>query len=212
MKNKIRVYNRVAAILFFIGLPLLFWALDDIPRRTNLKEALSILTLVAFSMMLAQFFLARSNRKMLNEHKMSQVVKWHKAIGYIFVAVLMVHPLFIIIPRYFEAGISPWEAFLTLITTFDSLGVVLGMVAWGLMLVIGITSIFRNHLPFSYTTWRALHGVLSIAFITAATWHSIDLGRHTDKPMAAFFVLMAAGGALLLLSTYFVKSKKEITQ
>lgn len=209
MENKIKIYNRVAAILVFIGLPILFWALGDVPRRSSLKETISIITLVAFSMMLAQFYLARSNRNILKEHKMSKVVKWHKVIGYVFVSILLVHPFLIVVPRYFESGIEPKEAFITLLTTFDNLGVVLGMIAWGLMLLIGLTSMFRAQLPMSYKTWRMTHGILSIAFITLATWHAINIGRHTDNAMSVFMILMATGGILLLLKTYFTKNPQK---
>lgn len=209
MENKIRIYNRVVALLVFIGLPVLFWALGDTPQRSSLKETISVITLIAFSMMLAQFYLARSNRKVLKEHKMSKVVKWHKVIGYVFVGILLVHPFLIVVPRYFESGIDPIDAFITLITTFDSLGVILGMISWYLMLLIGLTSMFRNQLPMSYLTWRVFHGILSIAFITLATWHAIDLGRHTDKAMSVFMVIMAAGGVFLLLKTYFIKTPQK---
>ncbi len=209
MENKIKTYNRIAAVLVFIGLPVLFWALGDTPRRSNLKETISIITLVAFSMMLAQFYLARSNRQILKEHKMSKVVKWHKAIGYIFVGILIFHPFLIVVPRYFESGVSPKEAFLTLITTFDNFGVILGMIAWVLMFIIGLTSMIRDQLPMSYKTWRVVHGILSITFIAAATWHAIELGRHTDKAMSAFMMIMAAGGVLLLLKTYFIKTPQK---
>ncbi len=208
MENKIKIYNTVAAILVFIGLPVLFWALGDIPRRSNLKEAISILTLVSFSLMLGQFYLARSNRKILKEHKMSKVVSWHKVIGYTFVSVLLLHPFLIVVPRYFESGVEPKDAFISMITTFDSLGVILGLVSWGLILIIGLTSMFRNQLPMSYKTWRVFHGILSIGFIITATWHAIDLGRHTDKAMSVFMIIMATVGILLLLRTYFVSSLK----
>ena len=51
-----KTYNRLAGILFFLALPLLFWALGDVPRRTFLKEIISILTIVAYFLMLGQFF------------------------------------------------------------------------------------------------------------------------------------------------------------
>ena len=210
MENKIKIYNRVTALLVFIGLPVLFWALGDAPRRSNIKETISIITLVAFSMMLAQFYLARSNRKILKEHKMSKVVKWHKAIGYIFVGILIVHPFLIVVPRYFEAGVSPKDAFVTLITTFDNFGVFLGMIAWVLMFIIGITSLIRKQLPMSYLTWRVVHGTLSITFIAAATWHAIELGRHTDQAMSIFMLIMATGGVFLLLKTYFIKTPQKV--
>ncbi len=205
MDNKIKVYNSVAAILIFIGLPVLFWALGDVPRRTVLKESLSILTLVSFSLMLGQFYLARSNQRMLKEHKAVKVIKWHKAIGYIFVAVLMLHPFFIVIPRYFESGVSPKDAFITLITSFNSFGVVLGMISWGIMVLLGLTSFFRKKLPFSYKTWRVIHGCLSIVFVVLASWHAMNLGRHMDMPMRIFVLIVAGGGILLLLNTYLIK-------
>lgn len=210
MQNKIKTYNRIVGLLIFIGLPIVFWALGDVPRRSYLKEIFSILTLVAFSLLLGQFYLARSNRYILKEHKMSSVVKWHKTLGYILVGVLMLHPFFIVIPRYFESGIDPKDAFITMLTTFDSLGVVLGMITWSLMLIIGLTSMFRNQLPFSYKTWRVVHGILSIVFISVATWHAIDLGRHTNKAMGVFMIVVATGGIFLLLKTYLLQPTKKV--
>jgi predicted ferric reductase len=116
MGKKIRIYNLLAALLVFAGLPLLFWALGDFPRRTVLKESISLLSILAFFFMLGQFFLARSNRKVLKEHKMSGILKVHKFIGYFFIAVLLLHPFLIVFPRYFEAGITPVDAFNTILS------------------------------------------------------------------------------------------------
>ena len=209
MQNKIKTYNRIAAILIFIGLPILFWTLGDVPKRSNLKEAISLLTLVSFSLMLMQFFLARSNQKIIKEHKMSRVVNWHRYIGYIFVTVLLVHPFLIVVPRYYEAGIDPIEAFVQMLTTFDNPGIILGMIAWCLMLLLGLTSMFRKVIPLSYKTWRLIHGILSIAFISTATWHAIQLGRHTEKAMTIFMLIAAGIGVLLLLKTYLTPKLKK---
>ena len=210
MEKRIKKYNIFCAILVFIGIPILIYTLGDTPRRTVLKESISILTILAFFMMLGQFYLARSNRTILKVHKMVRVVKLHKIIGYIFVSILLLHPILIIVPRYYESGIDPKEAFITMLTTLDSIGLMLGIIAWCLMLILGITSIFRNKLGIKYTTWRIFHGILSILFIVFATWHAIDLGRHTDKYMSLFMIIVASVGVLLLLNTYFFKSKKRL--
>lgn len=206
-----KTYNRFAGILFFLALPLLFWALGDTPRRSFLKEIISILTILAYFLMLGQFFLSRGNKKVLKPHKMGKVVNLHKWIGYIFVSILLVHPFLIVVPRFFEAGIAPADAFTTLISTWDSQGLILGMVAWGLMLILGITSIFRNSLGMKYTTWRVFHGLLSIAFISLATWHAMDLGRHTDLPMSIYMGGIAGLGVLLLIRTYLIKPSNVYT-
>jgi len=197
---KKRILVSIAAI--FIGLPLLFWAVGDVPRRTVLKESLSLLTLLAFCLMLAQFFLARTSRGLLKDLKMGTVIKIHKVIGYLFVAVLLVHPFFVVLPRYFEAGVAPMEAFVTMLTTFDSVGIVVGIVAWCLLLLLAITSLIRKKLPMEYTTWRLWHGIMALVFISLATWHAIELGRHTDRAMSIYMSILAVSGILFLLKTY----------
>ena len=207
-----KTYNRIAAIAVFIALPVLFYALGDFPRRTILKEAISLLTILAFFIMLFQFYLSRANKKVLKSHKMGRVVKWHKVLGYVFVSVLLLHPLLIVLPRYFEAGIGPMDAFTELISNFNHQGLLLGLTAWILMLVIGLTSMFRNKLPFSYKTWRLIHGYLSIAFILTASLHVMDMGRHINQPMAFLIAILSISGVGLLLRTYIFKSASQKTQ
>ncbi|TKG92865.1 FAD/NAD(P)-binding:oxidoreductase [Puteibacter caeruleilacunae] len=209
MENKLKTYNRIAAVVAFIGLPIFLWTLSDVPSRTFLKDAISLLTLIAFSCMLMQFYLARSNNKLLKVHRMGSVMKWHKAIGYVFVTVLLFHPLLIVVPRYFEAGIEREEAFVRMITTFDNPGIVLGLIAWCLMLILGLTSMLRKQLPITYKTWRIFHGILSIAFIVCASWHVIMLGRHIDMAMTLFMLTAATIGIFLLLRNYFLPTPKN---
>ena len=210
MKELVRKYNIIAASIPFIGLPVLFWWLSEIPKRTVLKEIISILTILSFFMMLAQLFLSRTNGNMLKSHKMGKVIKIHKIIGYVFVSILLAHPFLIVVPRYFESGVDPVEAFVEIITTFSSTGVVLGMIAWFLMLIIGITSYFRNNLGLKHKTWRYVHGLLSIFFISLATWHAIDLGRHTDMIMSILMVILALYGMYLLLRSYRKPTDKKV--
>lgn len=191
--------------------PLLLWAVGDFPKRTLFKDILSALTLVSFAVILGQFFLTRNNRKKLHLPEMSKVIKFHKIIGYITIGIIIFHPFFIVLPRYFEAGLSPIDAFITLITTFSSKGVILGIIAWFLMIIIGITSFFRDSMPMSYKNWRVLHGILSIIFIIIASWHAIDLGRHTNTPMSIFIILISGTGIILLLKTYLSKPKTTVT-
>lgn len=206
LKELVNKYNLIPKTIVFVGLPILFWAYGDFPRRTTLKETFSILTLLAISLMVGQFFLTRGYRAIHRELKMSNLNKIHKAIGYTFTFVLFMHPFLIVIPRYFEAGVNPDEAFWTMITSINSLGIVLGLIAWILMLIIGITSLIRNKLTMSYKTWRIIHGILSILFIATATWHAINLGRHINLTTSIFLITITSGGVLLLLRTYFLRT------
>lgn len=196
----------ISALLVFIALPLLLFNLGDAPTRSVLKDSISILTILAFSLMLQQFFLTRNYKSISEHYKLNQISKVHKYIGYFIVTVFLLHPFLLVAPRFFEAGVEPLDALITILTTFESLGVVLGLIAWGLMLLLGMTAIFRyklvQKLGIKYKVWRLYHGVLSIIFITIATWHAIDLGRHTDTLMAAFIIVLAVTGIVLLARQY----------
>lgn len=208
MNNGIRRYNRIGTVLLFIVLPVLIYVLGDFPRRTFLKETLSVVTIIAFFFLLLQFFMSRANRNFLREgHKMGRVIKWHKVLGYVFVGIILLHPFFIVLPRYFESGIEPGEAFVKLITTTETGGIILGIIAWILLLIIGLTSVFRNKIGLSYKTWRYLHGILSLLFIGIASFHVIDMGRHINTAMTVLIAALAISGATLLLKLYFFKSE-----
>lgn len=197
------------SILAFTGIPLLVWTMGNLPDRTLLKDIISGMAILAFWQMIGQFFLARTNRVAVEDLTMSNVVKYHKIIGYIFIIGLLVHPVLLVVPRFFESGVSPVDAFLTIITTFTSQGVVLGIIAWCLMLTLGITSLAREKLPMRYTTWRFFHGILAMMFISIAAWHVIDLGRHSTRTMSTLITVLTAVGVLLLLKSYASKYFKK---
>ncbi len=193
------------SLVIFAGIPLLIWAQDDLPVRSLFKESLTVLTILAFSQMLGMFFWSGINPNAVKEMKMNQVVKFHKIIGYTAVATLLVHPVFLVLPRFFESGVSPVDAFVTIITTFNQ-GIILGIVSWCLILIIGITCLTRKRLPVRYTTWRNLHGMLAVVFVSIVPWHVLGLGRHSSLAMSIFIILSAAGGILLFGKRYIVKT------
>lgn len=207
MNTDIKKYHIIAAVFVFIILPIGLFEFGDFPRRSNLKEAISLLTVLAFYLMMSQFFLARSNYDCIKFFKFSRVLSVHKFTGYSVVGFFLIHPFLIVLPRFFEAGVSPLDAFIQILTTFENLGVILGLISWGLIFLLGVTSIFRNKFKMNYTTWKVLHGFLSILFITTASWHAIELGRHTDGVISAFIVLLAITGSSLLIKQYTSPSK-----
>lgn len=207
MKLTTQTFAIIFALAIFVGFPVLLYALGDAPRRSMLKEFISLLTLLAFTMMLGQFFLARSNETLLSLFKPPQIQKVHKVIAYSAMGVMFAHPALIVLPRYFEGGIRPWNAFVTMITDFGNLGILLGLVAWIVMLVLGITVFFRKkmipHFTQRYRGWRYFHGAMAVTFTILALWHAIVLGRHTDIAMSAFFLILAVLGFAMLARMYW---------
>lgn len=209
MKKKHYIYKLLALVIAFIVIPILLYFLGGFTKRNFLMETLSIITILGFTLLLSQFFTTRMNKKLVKKMRMVNVLKIHKIIGYVFITILLLHPVFIIVPKFFNNTVSPFDAFYKLITTFSSLGVVLGLIAYVSMLILLITSYFRFKLFISYRTWRSLHGYLTLLFIITATWHVINLGRHSNISLSSYYIIMVVSGIFYLLKTYLFKTSKK---
>ncbi|MBU0945879.1 MAG: ferric reductase-like transmembrane domain-containing protein [Proteobacteria bacterium] len=209
MKKQTGTRGILSLAVLFIGLPLFFYATGNFPKRTMLKESISILTILAFCLMLAQFFLTRNKCIVLAGDSRLGFNAIHKGLGYVLLIVLLSHPFLIVVPRHFESGVDPKEAFVAIITSFNSLGVVLGICSWLLMLILGVTSLLRKKLPLAYKNWRMFHGILAVLFTILVCWHAIELGRHTTPIISSYIVLAAVSGVIPLLETYISRPRLE---
>ncbi|SFT01544.1 Ferric reductase like transmembrane component [Sulfitobacter marinus] len=207
MKFTVQRATILVALAIFVGLPLMFYAFGETPRRSLLKEVISVATLLAFTALLGQFFMARSNTWLLSVFKPVQIQKVHKYIAYAAVAVILAHPALIVLPRFFEGGIRPSDALITMFTTFDNLALLAGFFAYLILVVLVVTAFFRKpiikRLASHYRGWRYVHGGLAVSFTVLALWHSIILGRHTDTPMSALLLTLALVGFGLLARLYW---------
>lgn len=203
MELIIKKYNVLIGVFVFMCIPILLYAFGYSFNRTALKETISIVTILSFTLIFSQFFISRINKEIKYGNKMNKVLNFHKYLGYPIIGSLFFHPIYIVIPRYFEAGVDPIDAFWIMITNYQNLGVLLGMISWVLMLVLGITSYLRFKLGLEYKNWKLIHGVISILFIVTATWHVITLGRHSDIAMSTFFVLLVGISLVKLLKNYY---------
>ncbi len=205
MNRRNKMYKWTAAVAIFFVLPLIIYTAGDFPRRGMLKESISIITIIAFFVTLLQFFLSRVNKPILNGCKMSKVIVWHKSLGYVFVFLLLIHPFLIVLPRYFEAGVEPKDAFMLILSNLGQKGLFFGLLSWALLLFLGLTSLFRNLLPVSYKTWRLMHGLLSVLFLAAASIHVISTGRHINLTMSWLIAVLSITGIFLLVRQYLIK-------
>lgn len=210
-KNSKSIYILIALSIFIIT-PYVIFIFQNLPQRTILKEAISFLVILAFSLVLGQFFLTRINRVFIKVFKMIKVLKLHKIIGYLVIGIFLIHPFLIVLPRYFEAGVDPMDALIMIITNFNSMGIIFGLIAWTFMVILLISSFLRNNLTLTYISWRKLHAILAVVFVIFSLLHILDLGRHSNEFMAVFMILLALVGVLLLAKSYFFtrKNKREI--
>ena len=197
------------AIAIFIITPYIIFIFQNLPQRTFLKEAISLLVVLAFSLVLGQLFLTRINRVFIKIFKMIKIMKIHKIIGYLLIAIFFIHPFLIVLPRYFEAGVDPIDAFIMIITNFNSLGIIFGLIAWSFMVILLISTFLRNSLTLTYIAWRNIHAILAVVFVVFSLLHILDLGRHSNEFMAIFMILIAVIAISLLAKSYFFKRKTK---
>ncbi|MDV7186356.1 ferric reductase-like transmembrane domain-containing protein [Lutibacter sp. TH_r2] len=209
MKKDNYIFKLGALFLAFIAVPSILYFLGNFEKRDFLMESLSLITILGFTLLLSQFFSTRMNKKFVKSIRMVNVLKIHKIIGYVFISILFLHPFFIIVPKFFDNGVTPTDAFLRIITTFSSLGIILGLIAYTSIIIILITSFFRFKLHLKYRTWRNLHAYLTLLFVITATWHVINLGRHSNTSFSIYYILMVASGIYYLLKTYLFKTSKK---
>jgi predicted ferric reductase len=199
--NKLRL---LPMIVLFTGLPIVFFITGDFPRRSLLKESISLLTIIGLCLILVEFFLTRSGHFLWLRYNMVKVISTHKIIGYVFLCVFLVHPFLIVLPRYFEAGADPADSLMTIFGTSSNPGVLTGILAWGLMLLLFGTALFRKRIPLSYKKWVTVHRWLAIAFIIFACWHALNLGRHTDLVLSTYILLLAFCSIALHLKDFIL--------
>lgn len=209
MKTKSYIVKFSALIFIFIAVPVFLYFSGNFERRNTLMETLSIVTILAFSLLLSQFFTSRLNYKLMKQIRMVNLIAIHRFIGYVFISVILLHPFFIIVPKFFDDAVTPIDAFVRLITTYNTIGIIFGLIAYGIMIILMVAAFFRFKMNLHYRTWRSLHGYLTLLFVITATWHVIDMGRHSNGSYTLFYLLVVATGVYYVLRKYFFKIAKK---
>ena len=142
MKTQSYILKFSVLIITFVRIPLFLYFTGNFQKRTNLMETISIVTILGFSLLLSQFFTSRLNYKLMKKIRMVNVVAIHRFIGYLFISILLFHPIFIILPKFFDNTVTPSDAFLKLITTFSSTRIILVLIGYASMLILMVTAFF----------------------------------------------------------------------
>jgi len=137
-------------------------------------SAVNIFMLVAFYL---QFPLAaRLKNSILFSHIDWGVTK-HKKIGQLIGIFFFLHPLLIILPKFFLSPADGMRA-MDLMLFSSNAHTLTGIIAWVGLIIWVLLSIFKDKLPMKYETWKLTH-LLGFIFIAIfATLHVTQVGRH----------------------------------
>ncbi len=191
----------------FAGTALIVWSFISFPERSLLMRSLSTLTIAAFFLLLGQFICTRKVYNNSTAQSICNLFKLHNTIGYSSLAVVILHPLFLVVPKMKGNTLTPGDSLLTIVSNVSSSGIVAGIVAWVILVLVGVMSYFRKQLGWKYTTWKSMHTGLALTFTIAAVYHVIYLSRHASIPMTSFVIIFASCGCF----AYFIGINSKAT-
>jgi predicted ferric reductase len=188
-------------------LPLLLAAAQGRPLRQDLGRELSGgLIMVAYAMMLAQFVMSGRFEALTGPTGIDRVMRFHQLASWFILAAVIVHPLlYSLIDLHPDP--DPAAAIRSLQRRFFVARTLrTGVIAFWLTILLVLTGVSRDRLPFRYEGWRLTHGVLAILIALFGTHHTLEVGTYSADPvLAGFWWLATALAILTMVHVYIAK-------
>jgi predicted ferric reductase len=141
---------------------------------------------VALTIMVMQFGLVARLQHIAAPFGMDALVQFHRQVGYVALAFALAHPLLLFIA-------DPQKLALLDVTSAPNRARFASGAVVALLLLV-VTSIWRQRLRLSYEAWQVLHGILAVLIVTLALLHMAGVGYYAAAPwQRALWALMVAG-------------------
>jgi predicted ferric reductase len=182
--------------------PLLLAAFQGLPLRSFPDEVASSFGLVGFIWLLLSFLLSGRFRAISGQIGIDKTMRLHQLMAIALGLIIFLHPYFYTLPINKPL---PWDTTQELSLTLTAPAFISGMIAWIILPVLIITTLFKDQLPCRYETWRALHGIGAVIIVAATAHHAFEIGRYTNSlAMKIFWLSLIAVASLTLLRTYLI--------
>ncbi len=181
--------------------PFLVILLGGLPLRKFPDELATQLGIFAYTWVLLSFLLSGRFRSISGKIGIDKTIRFHQFMAIVFGLIIFLHPYFYTLSM---SSSLPWDTSRELSLMLTSQGFITGMLAWILIITIIFMAIYRDQLPFSYETWRLLHGVMALIVIIGSTIHVLDIGRYTQQfsTIKYFWLVLLLLASLTLFRTY----------
>ena len=184
-----------------VALPVLLgWALVG-PARPWPDEISSALAMAGFAALLLEFLLSGRFRAVTGGIGIDRTMRWHQLFARVLTLALLAHPFLYTTPIGVQF-LRPDDAARAGSLNLDAHTLATGWAAWLLLAVLTVSAIKRDSMPWSYETWRLLHGLGALAVAVLGMRHTLWAGRYSADPVlgAYWWVMFAlALGSLLLV-------------
>jgi len=191
--------------------PLVLAWLQDLHARPVQDELATGLGLVAFSILLSEFVLSGRFKVISARMGMDVTMRVHQLAARAALLFVLVHPFLYATPMLNHP--RPWDGSGQLTLGLDVTSGITGIAGWVLVLIVVVTSIWRDQLPFRYETWRLLHGLGAVITAVAVTHHTLAAGRYSADPLlAGFWAVMLAVALGSLVKTYLLTPLRQLSR
>ena len=162
---------------YFILLLLPFMAAESLGMLTEglYRTVLSILNLLAMMAFFVQFPLAGRLKRLPLFSNIDWGMTKHKKLGKYLGIFFFLHPLLILAPKLLVSFDDFCLSFVSAITEPQLLT---GLIAWAVMAIWVLMSIYKDKLSMRYETWRLYHVIGFVVIATLATLHITTVGSH----------------------------------
>ena len=172
-------------------MPLVLAWVGDRPGRGWLIEMGTGLGLVGLGLMVVQAWTSGRQVWIAPSFGADNLMHFHRHLGLFAVLMALAHPLTLVIsdPDYlgFLDPRVDWMRAAAL---------------WALsaaLLLVAVSSYFRESLGLSYEMWRLLHGALALAILALALGHALAVGHHLGEPWKQALLVILVGSAIYLV-------------
>lgn len=167
---------------------------------------LSVLNLIAMMAFFVQFPLAGRLKRLPLFANIDWGMTKHKQLGKYLGVFFFLHPLLILAPKLL---VSVDYLTVSMMEAITSPQLLTGLIAWVVMVLWVLMSIYKDKLSITYETWRLCHVIGFVIIATLAILHITTVGRHGQYNQTFNFVWWS----LYLLSmslvayNYFIKPR-----
>lgn len=157
-------------------LPLLLALGRTDPRLDAWERAAAALGMIALVAMAIQFVTSGRFEAVSGRLGIDKIMAFHKIAARWVLLALLLHPLFYVLPTWADDPALGTERLIAYLTLPHYRTGVVALVA---LLVLVITAVLRDRLPWRYEMWRATHVVLGLVAIGGGLHHAMTTGRFS---------------------------------
>ncbi len=192
----------IAIYLCVTLLPLALAWLGMRSPRSFWDELASAAGMLAFAIILAEFVLSGRFRTVSNRIGMDVIMRFHQLLARTALVLALIHPFLYnspFNPQY------PWDVTRQLTLTSDFSALVTGILAWALLTGFVFLSVGRDKIPYTYETWRWMHGLGALLIAILLLHHTLSAGRYSQDPvLAGLWTGLSVFALLALVYIYLV--------